>query len=166
MQLKLIRNLNHIKDVCHIWELGGGTTSIKLLQTPLSPSKLLSLHVILMVDLSEPYELWFTLETIMSSLHTHIQHTFKSQEAKDQKLQETLIEDMRKDIIDSDHPDIQATEPFPLPIVILGGKYDLFQNMEPEKKKIVCKALRFFSHFYGATLQFYRYFSYYLWKTS
>ena len=101
----------------------------------------------------------------MSSLHTHIQHTFKSQEAKDQKLQETLIEDMRKDIIDSDHPDIQATEPFPLPIVILGGKYDLFQNMEPEKKKIVCKALRFFSHFYGATLQFYRYVSYYSWKT-
>ena len=43
------------------------------------------------------------------------------------------------------------------PIVILGGKYDLFQNMEPEKKKTVCKALRFFSHFYGATLQFYRY---------
>ena len=110
-----------------------------------------------MVDLSEPYELWFTMETIMSSLHTHIQHTFKSQEAKDQKLQETLSDKMKKDTLDSEHPDISGVECFPIPIVILGGKYDLFQNMEPEKKKIVCKALRFFSHFYGATLQFYRY---------
>ena len=109
-----------------------------------------------MVDLSEPYELWFTLETIMSSLHTHVHHSLKSQEAKDQNLQETLMQTLNKDRVDSDHPDLEATEPFPLPIVILGGKYDLFQNMEPEKKKIVCKALRFFCHFYGATLQFYR----------
>ena len=110
-----------------------------------------------MVDLSEPYELWFTLETIMSSLHTHVQHTLKSQEAKDRNLQHILLDTMKKDRLDREHPDLQAAEPFLLPIVILGGKYDLFQNMEPEKKKIVCKALRFFSHFYGATLQFYRY---------
>ena len=40
--------------------------------------------------------------------------------------------------------------------MILGGKYDLFQNFDPEKKKIVCRALRFFSHHHGAALQFYR----------
>ena len=45
-----------------------------------------------------------------------------------------------------------------LPLVILGGKYDLFQNFDPEKKKIVCRALRFFSHHHGAALQFYRLF--------
>ena len=41
--------------------------------------------------------------------------------------------------------------------MILGGKYDLFQNFDPEKKKIVCRALRFFSHHHGAALQFYRF---------
>ena len=110
-----------------------------------------------MVDLSEPHELWFTLETMMSSLHTHIHHAFKSQEAKEQSLEQSLIDKMKKEKLDSEHPDMQAMEPFMLPIVILGGKYDIFQDMEPEKKKTVCKALRFFSHFYGATLQFYRY---------
>ena len=45
---------------------------------------------------------------------------------------------------------------FRLPLVILGGKYDIFQNFDPEKKKIVCRALRFFSHHHGAALQFYR----------
>ena len=129
---------------------------MKLLETPLSASKLPSLHVVFMVDLSEPHELWFTLETMMSSLHTHIQHAFKSQEAKDQNLEQNLTDRMKKENLDNEHPDIHGMEPFTLPIVILGGKYDLFQNMEPEKKKIVCKALRFFTHFYGATLQFYR----------
>ena len=28
------------QDVCHIWELGGGTLFTKLLETPMSPSKL------------------------------------------------------------------------------------------------------------------------------
>ena len=57
------------------------------------------------------------------------------------------------------HPDKDHIRPFPipLPLIILGGRYDEFQNFEPEKKKIICKALRFFSHYHGASLQFYRY---------
>ena len=43
-----------MKDVCHIFELGGGTLSTNLLETPMSPARLDSLHVILMVDLSNP----------------------------------------------------------------------------------------------------------------
>ena len=53
--------ISYLKDVCHIWELGGGTLFTKLLETPLSPLKLCQLHVVLMVDLSKPGELWFTL---------------------------------------------------------------------------------------------------------
>ena len=58
---------------------------------------------------------------------------------------------------DKEHPDFPKTEPFPVPLVILGGKYDVFQDMESEKKKTVCKALRFMAMHYGASLQFYRY---------
>ena len=57
---------------------------------------------------------------------------------------------------DKEHPDFGKTSPFPIPLVILGGKYDLFQDMDSEKKKVVCKALRFFAHYYGAALHFYR----------
>ncbi len=59
--------------------------------------------------------------------------------------------------IDPGHPDKGSNQPFPVPLVILGGKYDQFQNMESENKKVICKALRFLAHNYGATLQFYRY---------
>ena len=54
-----------LQDVCHIWELGGGTLFTKLLETPLSPLKLPNIHVVIMVDLSKPEELWFTLETLI-----------------------------------------------------------------------------------------------------
>lgn len=44
---------------------------------------------------------------------------------------------------------------FPIPLVILGCKYDVFQNFDPEIKKHVCRALRSVALLLGATgLQF------------
>ncbi len=53
------------------------------------------------------------------------------------------------------HPDKGYTHPLLVPFVILGGNYDLFQNLDVDKK-LVCKTLRFFAHYYGASLMFYR----------
>ena len=39
-----------------------------------------------------------------------------------------------------------------IPLAILGTKYDIFQDFEPEKKKIICKTLRFVAHINGASL--------------
>ena len=47
--------VSFFQDVCHIFELGGGALSTNLLETPMSPLKLESLHVVLMVDLSDPH---------------------------------------------------------------------------------------------------------------
>ena len=79
----------------------------------------------------------------------------KSPEATENHLRERL-QAMAEDRVDANHPDKGSNTPFPVPLVILGGKYDLFQNLESENKKVVCKALRFFAHNYGSTLQFYR----------
>jgi hypothetical protein len=48
--------------------------------------------------------------------------------------------------------DRSKLEPFEIPVVILGTKYDFFESYEPEKRKIVCKTLRFVAHYYGAML--------------
>ena len=40
----------------------------------------------------------------------------------------------------------------PVPLAILGTKYDIFQDFEPEKKKVICKTLRFVAHTNGASL--------------
>lgn len=127
----------------------------KLLETPLSPLKLLNTHVVLMIDLSKPEELWFTLETLAGMLQSHLDIALKSTEAKNYQIEEKL-ETLAQSNIDSEHPDKELFKPFPLPLLILGGKYDEFQNLDPEKKKIICKALRFFAHIKGGSLQFYR----------
>ena len=79
----------------------------------------------------------------------------KSPEAIESQLRERL-QSLMEDRVDGTHPDKGSNQPFPVPLVILGGKYDLFQNIESENKKTICKALRFIAHNYGATLQFYR----------
>ena len=35
------------------------------------------------------------------------------------------------------------------------GMYDVFQNFDPEKKKLICRTVRYLAHSHGATLQFY-----------
>ena len=109
-----------------------------------------------MVDLSKPGELWFTLETLVSTLTTYLEMSLKN---SSQDSEETL--NKKRSSADYElHPDKDHIRPFPLPLIILGGRYDEFQNFEPEKKKIICKALRFFAHYHGASLQFYRYLIY------
>ena len=131
--------------------MGGGTLFTKLLETPLSPLKLTQLHIVVMVDLSKPGELWFTLETLVSTLTTYLEMSLKN---SSQDSEETL--NKKRSSADYElHPDKDHIRPFPLPLIILGGRYDEFQNFEPEKKKIICKALRFFAHYHGASLQFY-----------
>lgn len=51
-----------------------------------------------------------------------------------------------------DHPDHDLLDPFPIPLAIIGSKYDMFQDIEPEKKKMVCRTLRFIAHTNGASL--------------
>ena len=51
-----------------------------------------------------------------------------------------------------DHPDRDLLDPLPVPLVILGSKFDVFQNMDPEQRKMVARTLRFIAHTNGASL--------------
>jgi dynein light intermediate chain 2 len=108
-----------------------------------------------MVDLSKPQELWFTLETLINVLQNHLDIALKSQEASNHEIEEKMKKLLEANS-DAEHPDKDIIRPFPVPLIILAGRYDNFQNIDPEKKKIICKALRFFAHYHGASLQFYR----------
>ncbi|XP_049808098.1 cytoplasmic dynein 2 light intermediate chain 1 isoform X2 [Schistocerca nitens] len=116
-----------VKDVCHIWELGGGTLFSGLLQAPLASCQshgLKSLTVVLMLDLSLPKQLWLTLETLIQGLLSALRRQTGSH------LQELQEEAWLR--VGKDH-----------------------QEFDPEKKKIVCRSLRYVAHTLGATLLFY-----------
>ncbi len=42
--------------------------------------------------------------------------------------------------------------PLVVPAAIIGTRYDQFQGMDPEVKKVVCKSLRFLAHTCGTSL--------------
>ncbi|CAB4061193.1 DYNC2LI [Lepeophtheirus salmonis] len=113
-------NQNLVKDVCHIWELGGGTSYTNLLK-----------------------------------LNTLIKKSLNTELAKKMGMDYASIKNLNTNEELKEHPDRSKIDPLPIPLVIIGGKYDEFQNFEPEQKKVICRALRYLAHHYGASLQFY-----------
>lgn len=85
-----------------------------------------------------------TLEKIL----THVYMQFRN---KSVSLEGETVENR----ISEQHEDFTFLTPFPTPLVIVGGKYDMFQEFEPEKRKLICRSLRQVAHSMAASLIFY-----------
>ncbi|KAK3584581.1 hypothetical protein CHS0354_040283 [Potamilus streckersoni] len=145
---------NIAKDVGHIWELGGGTWLAKLMDVPLNPDTVLHTALIIVVDLSKPNEMWFTLETLLNTAKSRIE-TIISEMKPDNPTIREVFRSKAWERVGPDHPDKSMIDPFLIPLVIIGSKYDVFQDFDSEKKKVICKTLRFIAHTHGASLQFF-----------
>ncbi|KAM8946397.1 cytoplasmic dynein 2 light intermediate chain 1 [Pelodytes ibericus] len=144
---------NTPKDIAHFWELGGGTSLLDLIRIPITIDSLRTFSVVLVLDLSRPDELWPTMESLLQSTRNHVNRVI----ADIGKTNSKLANQMKRNIWQSmpnDHPDRELIDPFPIPLLIIGSKYDIFQDFESEKRKVVCKTLRFVSHYNGASLMF------------
>lgn len=143
-----------VKDVGHYWELGGGIWLSQLMEIAIRPETIESLTVVVMVDLSVPSEIWITIKSLLDSAKSCIISVVNQMKQQNPKILEVLKKSAWERI-GKDHEDRDTLEPFLVPLIIIGGKYDKFQNFDPEQKKIICKTLRFLAHYYGATLQFF-----------
>ncbi|CAG0901462.1 unnamed protein product [Darwinula stevensoni] len=140
-------------EICHLWELQGGTAFSSLLEAAISIGNIKGLSIILMLDLSQPKILWSTMEILLKDLRSRLTTVLTSSKAKEENLQEELLSNVMARF--GDHQEKHQIEPFPVPFVILGSKYDIFQNFDPEEKKVMCRCLRNVAHSLGASLQFY-----------
>ncbi|KAJ4949595.1 hypothetical protein JOQ06_021105 [Pogonophryne albipinna] len=146
------RGHNTPKDIAHLWELGGGTSLSDLVQIPISPASIRSLSVILILDLSKPNALWGTLERLLQASQAQLEKV-SSQAQKAQKAKhQTPVHSAR--VLPKDYPDRELISPFPVPLLIIGSKYDLFQEFDSDKRKVISKTLRFVAHYYAASLIF------------
>ncbi|KAM3716648.1 Cytoplasmic dynein 2 light intermediate chain [Dirofilaria immitis] len=132
------RNRGKVKDVGHIWELGGGTNLCNLLQIPLSSNYIQQCSLMIVIDLTAPFDMWDTFYTLLDSARIIVNNAM-------QQFIKTSPD--KKGIQDAEYIDL-----FPIPLILLGAKYDEFQNFEPEQRKNICKFLRFMAHTNGATL--------------
>ncbi|VVC34099.1 Hypothetical protein CINCED_3A001829 [Cinara cedri] len=128
------------KDVCHVWELGGGLVFKDLLSVIIEKTRSRRLSVVLVLDLSKPDVLWNTMEILLEELKTRLGNVF---DGHDQQIDVKHIEDRK------------LMSPLPVPLVIVGSKYDVYQNFEPAKKRVLCQCLRYVAQTFGASLFFY-----------
>ncbi|XP_041352795.1 cytoplasmic dynein 2 light intermediate chain 1-like isoform X2 [Gigantopelta aegis] len=145
---------NIAKDVGHIWELGGGTWLAKLMDIPINPDTIMHTTLIIVLDLSLPNELWFTLESLLTAAKSRIETVIAEMKNTMPNMRDKLRE-KAWERVGSDHPDKNMIDPFLIPLVIVGSKFDIFQDFDPEKRKVICKTLRFYAHVHGASIQFF-----------
>ncbi|XP_008056297.1 cytoplasmic dynein 2 light intermediate chain 1 isoform X1 [Carlito syrichta] len=144
---------NTPKDIAHFWELGGGTSLLDLISIPITSDTLRTFSVVLVLDLSKPNDLWPNMENLLQATKSHVDKVImklgKTNSKAASEMRQKIWSNMQKN-----HPDRELIDPFPIPLVIIGSKYDIFQDFDSEKRKVICKTLRFIAHYYGASLMF------------
>ncbi|XP_009073177.1 PREDICTED: cytoplasmic dynein 2 light intermediate chain 1 [Acanthisitta chloris] len=145
------RRHNTPKDIAHFWELGGGTSLLELIRVPITSHNIRSFAVVLVLDLSKPNELWTTMEDLLQVTRNHVNKILTKLEKTNAEVAAEIKQRKWNDL-QRDHPDYELVDPFPIPLMIIGSKYDLFQEFDSEMRKIISKTLRFVSHYCGASL--------------
>ncbi|XP_061693186.1 cytoplasmic dynein 2 light intermediate chain 1 [Syngnathoides biaculeatus] len=146
---------NTPKDIAHLWELGGGTSLSDLMQIPITPASVRSLSVILVVDLSAPCALWATAETLLRAAQAHVERAAsRARQGDRSRAAAKRSPAFAPRALPKDFPDRELISAFPVPLLIIGSKYDLFQELPSDKRKVVCKTLRFVAHYHAASLVF------------
>ncbi|XP_054885868.1 cytoplasmic dynein 2 light intermediate chain 1 isoform X2 [Poeciliopsis prolifica] len=145
---------NTPKDIAHLWELGGGTFLSDLIQIPITPDSIRSLSFVLVLDLSKPNALWGTMEKLLNVAQAHVEKVFsEAQKSKPGGKRQKAAHPAAR-VLPQDYPDRELISPFPVPLLIIGSKYDLFQDFDSDEKKVIRKTLRFLAHYYAASLIF------------
>uniref|UniRef100_A0A158PC14 Cytoplasmic dynein 2 light intermediate chain 1 n=1 Tax=Angiostrongylus cantonensis TaxID=6313 RepID=A0A158PC14_ANGCA len=138
------RTRGNNKDVCHIWELGGGADLTQLLAIPLTKENIESATLVVVLDLTRPNELWITMETLIAEAKRHCETAIKLLNQNEETAMRHPIQE-----------DEKICSWFPIPMLMVGTKYDEFQNLESEQRRRICTTLRFIAFYYGAHLMFY-----------
>ncbi|XP_043774065.1 cytoplasmic dynein 2 light intermediate chain 1 isoform X3 [Cervus elaphus] len=121
---------NTPKDIAHFWELGGGTSLLDLISIPITSDTLRTFSIVLVLDLSKPNDLWPTMENLLQATKLNVDKVIMKLGKKNSKAASEMRQKMWSNM-QKDHPDFDS-----------------------EKRKVICKTLRFVAHYYGASLMF------------
>lgn len=135
----------------NVWELGSLDNAEQLLEVPMRTHGLQQLAVILMLDLSQPQRFWTDLECAYKGLRDTAQQMM---EKVTPELRE-ILEQRTVERVGQQNKDSEKLDPLPFPVIIVGGKYDVFSGFDPIIRKHTCRCLRSMAHLIGGALLFY-----------
>ncbi|EDW88639.1 cytoplasmic dynein 2 light intermediate chain 1 [Drosophila yakuba] len=138
-------------QVMNVWELGSLDNAEQLLEVPMRTHGLQQLAVIIMLDLSQPQRFWMDLECAYKGLRGTAQQMM---EKVAPELRE-ILEQRTMERVGQRNKEVEKLDPLPFPVVIVGGKYDVFSGFDPAVRKHTCRCLRSMAHLIGGALLFY-----------
>eukprot|EP00928_Gymnodinium_smaydae_P079676 TRINITY_DN63541_c0_g1_i1.p1 TRINITY_DN63541_c0_g1~~TRINITY_DN63541_c0_g1_i1.p1 ORF type:complete len:413 (+),score=101.73 TRINITY_DN63541_c0_g1_i1:115-1239(+) len=144
------------KVLAHIYDLGGDESNEGLTNIPISSANVGSLVLALTVDLGEPHTVAASLDRwlrlLRDQVHRSLDELARASQSGAQRVQAITA---AKHQLYENHPDRQALKLLPVPMVIFATKWDvLASDADPEKRKGLARALRYFAHTLGANLVF------------
>ena len=82
----------------HLWELGDGAFLVKLIDVALTPETIAHASVVLVLDLSQPQELWHTYQTLYEAVAKRVRYCITEAAKNDPTLKDRLKEAILKRI--------------------------------------------------------------------
>uniref|UniRef100_A0A7S0VVP7 Cytoplasmic dynein 2 light intermediate chain 1 n=1 Tax=Hemiselmis tepida TaxID=464990 RepID=A0A7S0VVP7_9CRYP len=147
------------KEVCHMWEIGGGSALANLLDVPLTESTVKNVTVCVVVDMSRPAEMFPCLAFWMERVRARLREVETQLRAKPAtaKVMDQLRERAKKRFSDK-HPDMvgefqrKMMSLTGINLLIVAHKADALADRDPDMKKVMGRTLRFVAHTNGAGL--------------
>lgn len=136
------------QNVCHIWELAGGTLFTNLIEFALNAETVETFATVVVTDLSKPSHFTDTLETLIELVSSKVKDLIiKNGQLKDRLKQGTI------ERLGENHEDLGEISPLLVPMVIIGTKYDLYSSkFSLPQKKVINGYLRLLAHTNGSAL--------------
>ena len=141
------------KTVAHIWELGGEMSDPGFLQVPITLRTINDSSVVICCDLSRPQNIYSTLKYYYEHLKLIIRQDISDLQRLERDHQVTPLRQFAsRPLSDGNHPDTQKVKLLEIPSHIILTKYDLFKNIPLTDRRLVYQTVRFFAHYYGASV--------------
>lgn len=142
--------------VAHMWELATSKCVGDMIRIPLSPERVLNGALVIVLDLSTPGDVVPSLVKWLITLQRVVGEILKAKEKN--PMDKFAVDRLRQEAVagryGASHPDKDEVSPIPLPVLIIGNKYDAFRDEDPVKRKGVLQAVRYLAHLYGASVLF------------
>ncbi|KAJ3361160.1 Cytoplasmic dynein 2 light intermediate chain 1 [Allomyces javanicus] len=161
----------NIKDVVHLWEVGGGPAGTKVVTVPLSAATVHTTAVLLCVDLTRPADLASTIESYLAVLSSRIDELLAGLEKRGSKRPKGMRAFAMKKYTTAaaaaatsasassldlpsktSHPDKARLALLPILWALVGTRYDEFRDLPSEVRKHVARLMRYYAHIYGGAL--------------
>ncbi|XP_074594183.1 cytoplasmic dynein 2 light intermediate chain 1 [Brevipalpus obovatus] len=141
-----IKKYESFAELCDIWELGEGSVLTELLGLPIRADNLSNLMIVLSLDLSRPEEIIIVSDVLLKTIQKRMDGLLKN--LSTEVLKE--LDDQTKTRLRKNRSSSSGI--FTVPLIIVGTKFDLFQEMDSEERKLINRYLRCLTASLGACM--------------